>query len=195
MTARAGAAQAVTRTGAARSERAPAWQIALPIAGLDGALEAPRAIAWHATGRASQCICSTSKASDMQQRMVVILHHDERIALGVFGGDVPRRGRGARAAAHPKPRALAERVERESAMLAETSPSASSIGPGSVVQVAAQEFLEGPLADEADAGAVRLVESRAGRPRAPGRRTSSLRSSPSGNRVSASAAGATPCRK
>ena len=46
------------------------------------------------------------------------------------------------------------------------SPSGVSMGPGGLREIAAQELLERALADEADAGAVRLVEHRQARPHA-----------------------------
>src|ERR1700722_2079587 len=95
-----------------------------------------------------------------QPGMVLVLDDDERVARHDLVRYVPRGGRGAGAAADPQSRALSQRVQRQSAMLADDDALGGLDRSGFGAQIAAQEFLERPLADEADAGAVRLVEYR-----------------------------------
>src|SRR5208282_2171711 len=72
--------------------------------------------------------------------------------------DIPGRGGSARSAAHLEARALAERIQGESAVLADHLAAGTFNRTSRGGEMAAQEVLEWPLADEADAGAVRLVE-------------------------------------
>ena len=51
--------------------------------------------------------------------MIMPLHHDEGVACGILGGDVPGLLGAARAAADVKPGALAEGVEGQSLVRAE----------------------------------------------------------------------------
>ena len=93
-----------------------------------------------------------------------------------------------------EPGALAERVQCETRVFAENSPVGSLDGSGLRAKMLAQELLERALADETDAGAIRLVEYRqAGRMRQ--ERTCALRSPPRGKSVFDRAEAATPCRK
>ena len=95
-----------------------------------------------------------------QQGMVLILHHDERIASHDLVSDIPRRRGSARAPADFKTGTLAEGVQRETGMFAENSPIGGLDGSGLGAQMLAQELLERALANETDAGAIRLVEYR-----------------------------------
>src|ERR1700731_4935426 len=95
--------------------------------------------------------------------MVLILHDDERIAPGLLAGHVPGRGGGSGAAAYLKAGPLAQGVQGETAMLAYDQPGVGFDGAGFHLKITAQEFLKRPLADEADAGAVRLVIHRQSR--------------------------------
>ena len=92
--------------------------------------------------------------------MILILDDDERIAPRVLVGHVPGRGGGAGAAAEPESGSLPQGVQREAAMLADDLTRVVLDRARLGAQVAAQKFLERPLADEADAGAVRLVVHR-----------------------------------
>src|SRR5216684_4579155 len=95
--------------------------------------------------------------------MVLILHDDERIALRVLVGHVPGRGGGSGASADAETGALTQGVEGETAMFAYHQAGVGFDRAGFDVKMAAQEFLKRPLADEADAGAVRLVINRQSR--------------------------------
>src|ERR1700733_1002949 len=95
--------------------------------------------------------------------MVLVLDHDECIASHDLVGDVPRCSGRAGPSAHFETRSLTQRVQRESAVLADNPAVGSFDGSRFGAQVSTQEFLEWAFADEADAGAVRLVEHRQSR--------------------------------
>src|SRR5437016_5789384 len=100
-----------------------------------------------------------------KERMIVPLYDDERVAADILRGHVPGQVRAAMLPADSEPPALAERVERESLVGAEPLPRGGLDGSGGHREEAGQERAERPLADEADPGAVGLVEHR--EPRAP----------------------------
>src|ERR1700757_222094 len=100
-----------------------------------------------------------------EQRMIVPLDDDERIAQRVLGGDIPRLLGVPGAAAETQAASLAQGVEGESVVGAELLAVRRFDRPGGARHVALDELSKRPLADEADAGAVRLVEDR--EPRAP----------------------------
>src|ERR1700726_4849915 len=95
--------------------------------------------------------------------MVLILYDDERVALRVLVGDIPGRSGRACPAADSKPGALTQGVEGEAAVLAQDLAAVVLDRPRLRAQIAAQELLKGPLADETDAGAVGLVIHRQSR--------------------------------
>ena len=68
-----------------------------------------------------------------QQRMLVILDDDERVAARVLAGHVPGRIGRARLAADTEPRALPEGVERQAAMLAEAAAFRRLDGPPGIL--------------------------------------------------------------
>src|SRR5262245_42375851 len=92
--------------------------------------------------------------------MFVSLHRDELVAREILVGDVPGVLARAGAAADLETTALPERVEREAAMTADDVAGVGDDVTGRRRDVAREEFAERPFADEADAGAVRLVEDR-----------------------------------
>src|SRR2546429_6010237 len=92
--------------------------------------------------------------------MVVPLHDDERIACSILRGDIPGLFGATASASDVQTLALAERVEGEPLM----RPEALAVGrlddTRRAVEKTAEKSPERPLADEADTGAVRLVEDR-----------------------------------
>src|ERR1700761_7370951 len=92
--------------------------------------------------------------------MVLILNHDERVALHDLVRDVPGRGSSAGATTDVQPGALPQGVQREAIVLADRCAVRRLDGPLLGAQVGAQEFLKWSFADEADARAVRFVEDR-----------------------------------
>jgi hypothetical protein len=95
-----------------------------------------------------------------QRRMIVSLHDHEHVALQVLVCDVPRRFGRITTPADAQALALAERVIHEPAVLPEPAAGAVLDIAGLRGQELRQELREGPFADEADAGAVFLVEDR-----------------------------------
>src|SRR2546429_10012182 len=93
------------------------------------------------------------------------MYVDGRFAADMLRGHVPGQVRAAMLSADSEPPALAERGERESRGGAEPLPRGGLDGSGGHREEAGQERAERPLADEADAGAIGLVEHR--EPRAP----------------------------
>src|ERR1019366_8611929 len=98
-----------------------------------------------------------------EQRVLSILDHDQRIALRLFRCDVPGRGRGSGPSADSQTRPLAQRIESESPVFADHLALGGFDRARRLGQVSAQKYLERPLADETDAGAVRFVEYRQSR--------------------------------
>ena len=100
--------------------------------------------------------------------MVLILDDDQGVTRVDFIRHIPGCGSGSGAPSHSQTRALPERVKREPAMFADDDALGGLDRSRLGAQMSAQELLEWPLADEADAGAVRFVEYRqAGRMRHP----------------------------
>src|SRR5690606_23493120 len=91
-----------------------------------------------------------------QPRVVVALHHHQRVAGQVLAGDEPRVAAALALAPHAQALALTQRVEGQPQVLADDPAVVAHDGPGLRGQVAVQELAEGPLADEADAGGVLL---------------------------------------
>src|SRR6266404_5153796 len=111
---------------------------------------------------------SGGECAARQQRMIVSLHDNERIALGILRRYVPGLLGVAVPSAQPQAAALAERIERESLVGPEPLSGGRFDGPGGPGEEARQKLAKRALADEADAGAVGLVEYRQpGRARAP----------------------------
>ncbi len=96
----------------------------------------------------------------VQQRMVVPLHGDQRVALEVLGGDEPRQVGAVAHAADPQPLALSERVVGEAVMAADDRAVGRLDRPRRPRQVAGEEIAERPLADEADPGRILLGPGR-----------------------------------
>src|ERR1700682_3360177 len=78
----------------------------------------------------------------------------------MFPGHVPWRRRRSRPAADSQARPLPKRVKSESAMIADDAAVGAFDGTRRLGQMPAQELIEGPLPDEADAGAVGFVVDR-----------------------------------
>ena len=163
-------------------------RIGLPVARL-----APNAsrLAAGASPETQLASCALSERLQ-QQRMVVALHHDQRIgARSLCATYQASRPRPADADALP----LADRVEREADVRADALALGRHDRPGLARQVAVEEFAERPLADEADAGGILLgvVRQRALRARCGAPRSSSVR--PAGTARATSCAWFSRCRK
>src|SRR5688500_8246050 len=91
-----------------------------------------------------------------EERMVVALHHDERIGVAMFLGYVPRLAGRAAFSSYSDALALADRVEREPDVLPDDFSFRGLDGSRHSRQIAVQEIAERTLADEADAGRVLL---------------------------------------
>src|SRR4051812_24196295 len=99
--------------------------------------------------------------------MVMPLHHPQRVAFHVLAGDEPGRVLAATALRAPgldpadaQALALPQRVERQPLVLADDAAALVLDRAGLLLDVAVEEFAEGPLADEADAGGVFLLRVR-----------------------------------
>src|SRR5438309_1731856 len=103
---------------------------------------------------------SGGECAARQQRMIVSLHDDERVALAILRRYVPGLLGVAVPSAQPQAAALSERIERESLVGPEPLPGGRFDGPGGPGEEARQKLAKRALADEADAGAVGLVEHR-----------------------------------
>src|SRR2546423_3257278 len=103
---------------------------------------------------------SGGEGAACQQRMIVSLHDDERVAGAVFRRHIPGLLGVPVPSAQLEPAALAERIERKSLMGPEPLPGGRFDGPGGAREEARQKLAERALADEADTGAVGLVEYR-----------------------------------
>ena len=86
------------------------------------------------------------------------LHYHEHVTPAVLRGHIPGLLRMAAPAADLQAAALPERVERESLVGTERLAFGRLDRSGCLVEEAPEEFPKRALADEADAGAVRLVE-------------------------------------
>jgi len=96
------------------------------------------------------------------------LGHYQRVVGGPFACHVPGPAAAAARAADADAATLAQRVERQAHMLAhQFRPPSCGRPPGVVFDVLLEELPERPFADEADTGAVALVEKPAGRPHGP----------------------------
>ena len=100
---------------------------------------------------------SREQARAVERRVIRALDHDEDVAREVLGGDEPRCLARALAPADAEPAALAERVAREAMVTADNVAFRRLDGAGPRRQPAAHEIAERPLADEADAGGIRLA--------------------------------------
>src|SRR5437763_13067841 len=103
---------------------------------------------------------SRGECAARQQRMIVSLHDDERVALAILRRHVPGLLGVAVPSAQAQAGALAERIERQSLVGPEPLPGGRFDGPGGPLEEARQKLAKRALADEADAGAVGLVEHR-----------------------------------
>jgi hypothetical protein len=103
---------------------------------------------------------SRGDACALERRVIRALDYDQDVAREVLGGDEPRRLSRALAPADAEPAALSERVSREATMLADDLALRRLDGAGPRRQPAAHEIAERPLADEADAGRIRLSRHR-----------------------------------
>jgi hypothetical protein len=146
---------------AARIEADAAGGVGLAVARLRGG----RAGGGRVAGDPAQVVGHQRRA--LQQRVVMALHRDQRVAGDVLGRHEPRRVLAAAArgalllhAADAQPLALAQRVEAQAHVLAQLAAALVLDGTGLVRQVFVQELAEGPLADEADAGRVLLLRIR-----------------------------------
>src|SRR6185437_14589985 len=99
-----------------------------------------------------------------EPRVIVPLHDDQGVARGVLGSNVPRLLGMAGASADLQAAALAEGVEGQSLVGTEGLAVNGLDGARALGEEAGQELAEWALADEADAGAVGLVEHRQARP-------------------------------
>src|SRR5689334_44666 len=88
--------------------------------------------------------------------MVAPLHGDQCVARHVLAGDEPRRRGTVAHASDAKPLALADRVIRESIVVAHVRAFGIDDRPGRSRQIAREEIAKRPLTDEADAGRVAL---------------------------------------
>src|SRR6185312_6804585 len=95
-----------------------------------------------------------------EQRMIVPLHDDEGVAVRVLARDEPGQLRMSGEAADPEPLALTEGIEREAPVGAQALALGRFDRARPVREKAAEKLAERTLADETDAGAVRLVEHR-----------------------------------
>src|SRR3954468_13946424 len=89
-----------------------------------------------------------------KQRVIVALHYDELVRPEPLLGDIPSFAVHLRHAADADALPLSDGVEGEADVLADHAPLRSLDRARRLRQVAVQEFAEGPLADEADAGRV-----------------------------------------
>ena len=99
-----------------------------------------------------------SEGVRQEQRMILILDHDERVAGHDFVRDVPGSRGSARSPANLEAGTLAQRVEGETRMFAEDSAIGCLDRSGLGAKMLAQKLLERALADETNTGAIRLVE-------------------------------------
>jgi hypothetical protein len=90
--------------------------------------------------------------------MIVPLHHDKRIARAILRSEIPRLLRTPTSPANVQALSLAERIEREPLVSSQDLTLRRFDRSRPLVDKSAQELPERTLADEADAGAVRLVE-------------------------------------
>src|SRR5262249_50343111 len=88
------------------------------------------------------------------------LHNDEHVARGVLCADIPRRFRATSLTSDLQTLALPERVERKAAVRAQAHAVDGLDRPGTIAQELSEEVAEGTLANEADPGAVGLIENR-----------------------------------
>ena len=95
----------------------------------------------------------------MQERVIAALDYEELVAFDVLGGHIPRRRRRVGDAADLETVPLAERVERQAAMLTPLAARVIADHARRRRQIAAQECFERPFADEANTGAVALVRN------------------------------------
>ena len=98
--------------------------------------------------------------------LIAALYHDQRIARLILEGHIPGLLRTAASAADGKPRALAERMQMQPAVLPEDLTLERFDRSGARLDEPAQKLGKGLLADEADAGTVGFVVHR--EPGAPG---------------------------
>jgi hypothetical protein len=133
----------------------PAWLVCLAVAHLCCASE--RLHAWRACEPVHR---SSGERFTREQRVIVSLHCDEHVALGVFGGYVPWLFGMAATATDLQAAALAQRVKREALVRAHSLAVGRLDRTWSLVEELAEELPERPLANEADSRAVGLVEDR-----------------------------------
>src|SRR5512134_356206 len=94
--------------------------------------------------------------ASIERGMVAALHDNERVAIEVLSGDEPWQSFAAAAPADPEPLPLAERVVRESIMMADRLTGQSYDGPRRARQIPGEKIAKRPFADEAYAGRVLL---------------------------------------
>src|ERR1044071_2990840 len=90
--------------------------------------------------------------------MIRTLHDDQHIALQILVRDIPGLAAGLVGAADAESLALSERVIHEAAVATDDAALGRLDAAGLRRQILFEELLERALADEADAGAVLLVE-------------------------------------
>src|SRR5215467_10644263 len=98
-----------------------------------------------------------AELTSFEQRMVVTLHRDQRVASCILRGDIPRRLRTTAAATDVQPLALTERVEGESLVHAEMLAVGRFDRPRVFRNITREKLAKRPLTNEADTGAVGLV--------------------------------------
>src|SRR6202050_5029814 len=114
--------------------------IALAVAHLD------RAGKRLAPGRGEPVPGAALERIGCEQRMVVPLHHDERVARGILGRPVPGLFGASRPAADAQARALSEGVKGKPVVLAELLAIAALDGPGALRHEALEKLPKRPLA-------------------------------------------------
>src|SRR5262249_32624549 len=138
--------------GAVGTRLEPRRLVALPVAHLHGAAE-------RLVPRVGEPVPGTgAELTTFEQRMIVTLHDDQRVASCILRGDIPRRLRTTAAATDVQPLALTERVEGESLVHAEMLAVGRFDRPRVFRDIACEKLAKRPLTNEADTGAVGLVE-------------------------------------
>src|SRR5262245_15966808 len=138
--------------GAVGPRLEPRRLVALAVAHLHGAAE-------RLALRGREPVPGTgAELTSFEQRMIVTLHDDQRVASCILRGDIPRRLRTTAAATDVQPLALTERVEGESLVHAEMLAVGRFDRPRVFRDIACEKLAKRPLTNEADTGAVGLVE-------------------------------------
>src|SRR5688572_32981799 len=86
-----------------------------------------------------------------EERMVVALHHHERVGVAMFLGHVPRFAGRAAFSSYSDALALANRVKGEADVVSDFFPTVIHHRTGDARQIPVHELAERTLADESDA--------------------------------------------